>query len=81
MKIEHVAMANLLSGEVLAPEFIQQACEPEQLTPAVMKLFQQPQLIEPIREHYRQIHQSLIMDTNQRAANAVLSLLEATDHG
>ena len=74
MKIEHVAMANLLSGEVLAPEFIQQACEPEQLTPAVMKLFQQPQLIAPIRQHYRQIHQSLVMDTNQRAARAVLSL-------
>lgn len=74
VKIEHVALANLLSGEVLAPEFIQQACEPGQLTPALMKLFQQPQLIEPIREHYRQIHQSLVTDTNQRAASAVLSL-------
>ena len=76
LQIEHVAMANLLSGEVLAPEFIQRSCEPEQLTPAIMKFFQQPALIEPIRQHYRQIHQSLIMDTNQRAAAAVLSLLE-----
>lgn len=77
LKIEHVAMANLLADKVLAPEFIQQACEPEQLTPAVMKIFQAPQLAEPIRQHYRQIHQSLIMDTNQRAATAVLSLLDA----
>ncbi len=76
MQIEHVAMANLLSGEVLAPEFIQEKCEPEQLTPAVMKMFQQPALIKPIREHYRQIHESLIVDTNQRAAAAVLALLD-----
>lgn len=76
LQIEHVAMANLLSGEALAPEFIQDACEPAQLTPAVMKMFREPQLIEPVRKHYRQIHQSLIMDTNQRAAAAVLSLLE-----
>jgi len=76
LQIEHVAMANLLSGEVLAPEFIQEKCESEQLTPAVMKMFLQPQLTEPVREHYRQIHQSLIMDTNQHAAAAVLSLLE-----
>lgn len=76
LQIEYVAMANLLTDKALAPEFIQQACEPEQLTPAVMKLFQQPELIEPIRQHYRQVHQSLIMDTNQRAAAAVLSLLE-----
>ncbi len=75
LKIAHVAMANLLSGNVLAPEFIQQDCEPQQLIPAVMKLFEQPDLIEPIRRHYRQVHQLLIMDTNRHAAIAVLSLL------
>lgn len=81
MEIEHVAMANLLSGEVLAPEFIQRNCEPEQLTPAVMKLFQQPQLTGPIRRHYRQVHQALIMDTSRYAAAAVMSLLEERQGG
>ena len=81
LQIEHVAMANLLSQEPLAPEFIQEACEPEQLTPAVMKLFQQPGLAKPIRQHYRQVHESLIMNTNQRAADAVLALLTGAEHG
>lgn len=81
LQIEHVSMANLLSGEALAPEFIQRACEPEQLIPAVTKLLQQPQQAEPIRQHYREIHQSLIMNTNQRAADAVMSLLAGAGHG
>lgn len=76
LRIENVAMANLLSEEAMAPEFIQERCEPEHLIPAVMKMFQQPELIEPVREHYRQIHQDLIMDTNKRAAAAVLALLD-----
>ncbi len=74
-------MANLLSGKALAPEFIQQDCEPEQLIPAVMNLFQRPELIEPIRQHYQQIHQSLVMDTNQRAAAAVLALCRGQGPG
>jgi len=81
LQIEHVAMANLLSGKALAPEFIQQDCEPEQLIPAVMNLFQRPELIEPIRQHYQQIHQSLVMDTNQRAAAAVLALCRGQGPG
>lgn len=74
LKIEHVSMANLLGEKALAPEFIQQACEPEQLLPAVMNFFQNQPLVTQIEQHYTQIHSSLMMDTDKLAATAVMQM-------
>lgn len=76
LKIENVAMANLLSEEALAPEFIQDRCEPEYLVPALLNFFRNRMAVEKIESRYRKIHQELILDTNGTAAEAVLSLLE-----
>ena len=77
VKLEHVAMANLLAGEALAPEFIQDACEPEALVPAVMGFFRDPQRVEAVKARYRQLHQELALDTDELAAQAVLGLLRS----
>ena len=76
LKIDRVAMANLLADEKLAPEYIQDQCEPGTIVPALLELFQNQQKTARIAERYQQIHQSLIMNTNERAAAAVLALLE-----
>lgn len=75
VRLEHVAMANLLTGEGLAPEFIQGACEPEQLVPALMDLFGEPERVRAIQQRYAEVHREMIMDTDRRAAEAVLDLL------
>ena len=75
VKLEHVAMANLLAGEALAPEFIQDACEPGQLVPAVMAFFRDPQRVAHIAQRYRELHAELALDTNRLAAQAVVQLL------
>ncbi|MDJ0740893.1 MAG: lipid-A-disaccharide synthase [Gammaproteobacteria bacterium] len=77
VKVEHVAMANLLTNERLAPEFIQRACEPEQLLPALQRFFDDPALRERVAERYREVHLALQIDTNREAAAAVIRLLEA----
>jgi len=79
VKLEHVAMANLLSGEALAPEFIQDACEPENLAPAVLNFFRDSGRVEHIVKVYRQLHQDLILDTDAQAAQALLQLLYERD--
>ena len=79
VKLEHVSMANLLSNRPLAPEFIQHDCEPEQLVPAVMHFFKNPQDVEAIRQEYTRIHAELATDTDALAAEAVLGLLCARE--
>ncbi|RMG33689.1 MAG: lipid-A-disaccharide synthase [Gammaproteobacteria bacterium] len=79
VKLEHVAMANLLAGEGLAPEFIQGACEPGRLVPALMAFFRDQGRVASIQRRYREIHEAMIVDTDRRAAEAVLDLV--AQHG
>ncbi len=75
VRLEHVAMANLLAGEGLAPEFIQGECVPERLAPAVLRFFDDPGTVARIQARYREIHRHLRVDTDRLAAEAVLDLL------
>lgn len=77
LKASHVAMANLLADERLAPEFIQHACEPRHLLPPLLTFFRDASLRARIEQRYAEIHQTLRIDTNREAARAVIDLLEA----
>jgi lipid-A-disaccharide synthase len=77
VKVDHVAMANLLADERLAPELIQDECEPAHLLPALQGFLDDPALREQVASRYRQIHETLRTDTNREAARAVVELLEA----
>jgi lipid-A-disaccharide synthase len=77
VKVEHVAMANLLAGSRLAPEFIQDTCEPAHLVPPLLEFFRDHELRARIAARYREVHEALRMDTNSQAADAVIGLLRA----
>lgn len=81
LKTDHVAMANLLSEEPMAPEFIQHACEVEQLLPAVLEFFENKALVAQIAQQYARAHASLAADTDNLAAQAVLDLWRARKGG
>ncbi len=76
VQVKHVAMANLLDGEGLAPEFIQHECEPVQLAAAVLDFFRDPALVKRVQQRYCEVHRELLMDTNQIAADAIARLLQ-----
>lgn len=75
VKVKHVAMANLLADERLAPELIQAACEPAQLLPPLLEFFRNTGLRGQIAQRYADIHRQLRTDTNRAAAEAVVALL------
>lgn len=77
LKVEHVAMANLLAGDELAREFIQDDCEPGRLVPALRELLYDERRRESIVERYRELHLQLQTDTNREAAKAIVELLQA----
>jgi lipid-A-disaccharide synthase len=76
VRIEHVAMANLLSGDVLAPELIQDACTPDKLLPPLKHFFNDEALRHEIADRYAEVHATLQMDTDNVAAEAVIKLMQ-----
>jgi len=75
VKVPHVAMANLLAGEPLAPELIQGRCRVEWLGPALLSLLAAPDRIAAIEDRYTRIHANLRHDAAAAAAEAVLELI------
>lgn len=75
VRIPYVAMANLLTGEELAPEFIQDAATPEALAGALSELLESPQRVNDIQRRYTELHRTLQQDSSRKAAEAVLGLI------
>ncbi|MCG8013646.1 MAG: lipid-A-disaccharide synthase [Candidatus Thiodiazotropha weberae] len=75
LKTPYVAIANLLSEKMLAPEFLQEACQAELMGQAITDLLDDPQQREEIAKTYQQIHQHLRQNAAQRAADLVLDLI------
>lgn len=75
IKTPYVAMANILLGEMVAPEFIQQDCTEENLGNALMEWFSSPDKMSEVRHRYQGKHQEMVMDSNRQAALAVADLL------
>jgi lipid-A-disaccharide synthase len=76
VKVPYAAMANLLVGRELAPEFIQDRCRAELLGPAVLNFFRDPARVEEVQSTYRKIHELLRCNAAVQAAAAVLELVE-----
>lgn len=75
IKVPHVAMANLLAGEELAPEFLQDRCRAELMGPALLALLDDPERVAAIRATYARIHGELRRDASRQAAKALLELV------
>ena len=76
LRTERVAMANLLAGEELVPELLQDQCRPENLFEELMKINNKEFDLEGYSQKCRQIHHSLRLNTDQLAAEAALALAE-----
>jgi lipid-A-disaccharide synthase len=76
VKVPHIAMANLLAGERLAPELVQDECTSERLAAALQGFLDDPGHVATVRSRYAALAAELRCDANARAADAVLALLE-----
>jgi lipid-A-disaccharide synthase len=77
VKLTHVALSNLLADEPLAPEFLQQACRPDKLGPALLEFLDSPEKRVEIARAYQKIHEKLRCNAAEQAADALLELLDA----
>ena len=77
MRTDRYALPNVLAGEDLAPELMQDACTPERLADAVLRWFHDPAAVAALAPRYRDLHLSLRRDAAAAAAQAIAERLAA----
>ena len=71
-----VGLPNILAGEFVVPEFLQQTATAENLAQAMGNLVSDRVVQQRIRSRFRSMHQALRQDTASRVADAVIAELD-----
>lgn len=80
LKINTYALPNLLANKPLVAEHIQHNLAPEQLGAAMLRFFDQPQLAQQLSIVFQNIHAQLRQGASERAADAVMSVLNKREN-
>lgn len=74
IKTPYVSLPNLLAGEALVTELLQQECQPQKLAEALLPLLIRGKAVVTIKKRFLTLHQSIRCGADQQAAQAVLEL-------
>ena len=80
VKTPYVSLPNLLVGKKVVEELIQDAATPERLADEVLKFVDRDDVYQSIVTLFDEVHHQLRRDASQRAAEAVLRLIDAPAH-
>jgi lipid-A-disaccharide synthase len=75
LKTRYVSLPNVLAGEGLIPELLQDDCTPDKLAAALLRWFGRPAAVEDLLPRFEAIHRQLRCDASARAAEAVADLV------
>lgn len=75
--LPYIGLPNILAGTALVPEFVQAQATPGALAEALLALLEDPAARQRQVEKFAEIHRVLRQNTAQKAAEAVLGVLEA----
>lgn len=76
LKSKFVSLPNILAGEALVPELLQDDCTAGNLAAAVERWFSEPETVASLRPRFRTMHDALRQGADARAADAVRELVE-----
>ncbi|MCU0803628.1 MAG: lipid-A-disaccharide synthase [Burkholderiales bacterium] len=76
VRIPYVALPNILAGEFLVPELLQDDATPENIAQALLNLLGDSAVMEALPGRFAQIHEALRQGTGERAAAALLPFLD-----
>ena len=81
LKLPYVGLPNILAGEMLVPELLQQRATASALGASALAFLASPERCAQLNARFERIHQTLKCDASQRAADAVLALISAKRGG
>lgn len=79
IKIKYFSLPNLIAGESLVPELLQHDVIPDNLYVHLIHYFENKEDREKLIKRFYEIHQSIKQNADQKAAQAVLSILTTED--
>ncbi len=77
VKIPYVGLPNLLAGEWLVPELIQDAANPDAICQHIFDYLDHPEKVQKLIERFTQLHLELRADTAREISDAILNLKSA----
>lgn len=75
VKVPHYSLPNLLAGEALVPELIQDAATPENASAGILDYLDHPARRAELAATFTEMHRDLRRNANERAAEAVAELV------
>lgn len=74
--LPYVGLPNVLAGRFVVPELLQHDAVPEKLAAALLQMLDDKSRLADIRTEFYRIHEVLRQNTEEKAAQAVLSLIK-----
>jgi lipid-A-disaccharide synthase len=80
VKVQSIALPNLLAGRKLVPELIQQGVTAEQISRKLLDLLGDKYKLESLKAEFTNIHEQLKCNAGDHAARAVLDVIGQRSH-
>lgn len=75
IKTPFIGLPNLLAGEALVPELIQEAVEPKRMAELLLEYLDQPEKTAALEARFTALHEQLLQGADQKAAKAIMAIM------
>jgi lipid-A-disaccharide synthase len=75
--LPYVGLPNILAGEFVVPELLQDAATPDALAHATLAWLDQPSKVTELKERFTRMHETLRLPTGQLVANVISEVINA----
>ena len=75
IKVDYIALPNLLAKKLLVPEFIQEKANVDNLSQALLYYLNNPDIVSKLEKEFLVLHQQLRCYASKQAVDAVLKIL------
>jgi lipid-A-disaccharide synthase len=79
LKVDRYALPNVLAGDDVVPELMQDDCTPQRLAAAVLSWFRDPAAVAALDPRFMNLHRELRQDASARAADAIVEVVSSRD--
>ena len=80
LKVDRYALPNILAGDDVVPELMQDDCTPARLADTVLQWFRDPARAQALAPRFMNLHEELRRDASARAAEAIVEVVSSR-HG